>query len=340
MNSEFFYWRGDPVLADLGHIPLPFPLFIYGLIVGVILFFGISYYLSEEEEKKGRKKRKKEKEKKELSGWQLFGLFAGSMIVGQLIFLVLPSPVIERIGPITLRWYGILFACAFLTGYLLMQRIFHHAGKPQMLVESLLTYILIATIVGARLGHVIFYDLSYYLANPGQILAVWQGGLASHGGAIAILIALWLFVRNHREVNFYWLADRLALVAIPGGAFIRLGNFFNSEIYGIPTEVPWAVIFARIDMIPRHPTMLYESLLCIGVFIILWSIYKSYNYRPPEGLLTAVFMIVLFTGRFLLEYTKVEQADFAADWLVGMGQLLSIPFIIFGIWLLKTRVNR
>ncbi|MEX2403600.1 MAG: prolipoprotein diacylglyceryl transferase [Balneolales bacterium] len=339
MNTDYFNWRGDPILADLGHIPLPFPLYLYGLILGVILFFGISYYLSAEEEVKGRKKRKTDKEKKELSGLQLTGLFVGCMIFGQLVFMVLPSPVIEQIGPILLRWYGLLFASAFLVGYLLMRKVFEQSGKPVILVESLLTYILIATVLGARLGHVIFYELDYYLANPGQILAVWRGGLASHGAAIAIILGIWMFVRNHKGITFYWLTDRIALTALIGAGFIRIGNFFNSEIYGIPTEVPWAVIFARIDMLPRHPTMLYEALLCFMLFAVLWSIYKSYNYRPPEGLLTGVFFIILFIGRFLLEYTKVEQADFATDWFIGMGQLLSIPFIIFGIWLLKTHVK-
>lgn len=339
MNTDFFYWRGDPILTDLGHIPLPFPLYLYGLILGVILFFGITYYLSSEEESKGRKKRKPEKENKELSGLQLTGLFLGCIILGQLIFMVLPSPLLEQMGPIVLRWYGILFASAFLVGYMLMRQVFQHSGKPMILVESLLTYILIATVVGARLGHVIFYDIEYYLMNPGQILAVWRGGLASHGAAIAILIAIWMFVRKHKRITYLWLADRIALTAIIGGGFIRIGNFFNSEIYGIPTEVPWAIIFARIDMLPRHPSMLYEALLAFMLFGILWSIYKSYNYRPPEGLLFSVFLIILFIGRFLIEYTKVEQADFATEWFIGMGQLLSIPFVIFGIWLLKTQVK-
>lgn len=339
MNTDYFYWRGDPALVDLGQIPLPFPLYVYGLLLGIILFFGITYYLSAEEETKGRKKVRQEKGNKELSGLLIAGLFAGSIIAGQLVFLILPSPVFEQIGPVVLRWYGVLFAMAFLVGYLLMRVVFRQSGKPVILVESLLTYVLIATIIGARLGHVLFYDIEYYLMNPGQILAVWRGGLASHGAAAGILIALWMFMKNHKGISFYWLADRVAMTAIIGASFVRLGNFFNSEIYGIPTEVPWAVIFARIDILPRHPSMLYEAVLCVLLFIVLWRIYKSYNHQPPEGLLFGVFLIILFTGRFLIEYTKVEQADFAADWFIGMGQLLSIPFIIFGIWLLKTQVR-
>ncbi|MEX0778412.1 MAG: prolipoprotein diacylglyceryl transferase [Balneolales bacterium] len=339
MNTDYFYWKGDPVIAEIGPIPLPFPVYLYGLILGVILFFGLTYYLGAEEETKSRKKRKPEQKKKELSGLQLLGLFAGSMVLGQLIFLLFPSPTLEQIGPILLRWYGLLFASAFLVGYLLMRKVFQQSGKPVILVESLLTYMLIATVVGARLGHVIFYDLDYYLMNPEQILAVWRGGLASHGAAIAILIGIMLFVRNHKGITFFWLTDRVALTAMIGAGFIRIGNFFNSEIVGVPTDVSWAVIFAQIDMTPRHPAMLYEAILCFMLFGILWRIYKSYNHHPPEGLLTGIFFIILFTGRFLLEFTKAQQADFAANWIIDMGQLLSIPFVILGFWLLITQVK-
>ncbi|MEX2632970.1 MAG: prolipoprotein diacylglyceryl transferase [Balneolales bacterium] len=338
MNSDYFFWQGDPILVDFGAIPLPFPLNLFGLILGVIAFFGLSYYLSAQEETKSKKKRQAANETSELSGWQLTGLFVGCMVIAQLVFLVFPSPVISQIGPIVLRWYGILFASAFLLAYFLARLVFRQSGKPVIMVESLLTYMLVATIVGARLGHVIFYDIEYYAMNPDQILAVWRGGLASHGAAIAILIGIWLFVKKHHGITFLWLTDRAALTAILGGAFVRIGNFFNSEIYGIPTEVPWAVIFAQIDMQPRHPSMLYEALLCVFVFVVLWKVYKSYQHQPPEGFLTGIFFIILFMGRFLIEYTKVEQAEFATDWFIGMGQLLSIPFVIVGIWLL-TRVD-
>ena len=140
-------------------------------------------------------------------------------------------------------------------------------------------------------------------------------------------------------MSFLWLADRVVVVVAIAGAFIRTGNFMNSEIVGQPTEVPWAVIFSRIDMLPRHPTQLYEALLCVLVFGILWKVYHSYRKSPPEGSLFALFLTTLFTGRFLLEFTKMEQAAFAADWVFNMGQWLSIPLIAIGIWLMIKKVE-
>lgn len=243
--------------------------------------------------------------------------------------------VITSIGPLDLRWYGLLFAAAFLVGYIIERWLFLNAGRKEQEVESLLTYVLIGTIVGARLGHVIFYDpWFYFVERPDQILAVWNGGLASHGGAIGILIAMYLYTKIREDMSFYWLADRVVIPVALAGAFIRTGNFFNSEIYGKVTDVPWAVIFAKIDMLPRHPTMLYEATLSLLVFGLLLAIYKAYNNRPPEGILFGTFLLTLFSGRFLLEYTKVPQADFAASWVFNMGQWLSLPLIIWGIWLL------
>lgn len=243
--------------------------------------------------------------------------------------------VITSIGPLDLRWYGLLFAGAFIAGYIIERRLFLDAGRKEQEVESLLTYVLIGTIVGARLGHVIFYDPYYYfIERPDQILAVWNGGLASHGGAIGILTAMYLFIRKKAGMSFYWLADRVVVPVALAGAFIRTGNFFNSEIVGKPTDLPWAVIFAKVDMLPRHPTMLYEAVFYLLVFGLLIAIYKAYNNRPPEGVLFGTFLATLFSGRFLLEYTKVSQADFAASWVFNMGQWLSLPLILWGFWLL------
>jgi len=126
---------------------------------------------------------------------------------------------------------------------------------------------------------------------------------------------------------------------LPGGIFIRIGNFFNSEILGVPTDVPWAVVFARVDMLPRHPSMLYESLLCVLLLVVLWSTYHHYKKNPPEGLLLGLIMIILFTGRILIEFTKVEQAAFMEGTFFTMGQLLSVPFILYGIWLIWKKVD-
>ena len=347
--NNYFFWEGDPVLVTIGEISLPFALSVPGLLLGLVAYFMLSSLLGPGKDatpqaRKERKGRRREKRRTDvdhpasLPFWQSAGLLAAAVIGTQLLFMVLPFPVLHSIGPVMIRWYGVLFAAAFLIGYFIGRKFFIDAGKDVLLADKLLTYILVATIVGARLGHVLFYEFEYYSRNLHEILFIWQGGLASHGATIAILFALWLFMKRHAGITFFWLTDRLSIPVMLGGVFIRTGNFFNSEIYGLPTEVPWAVIFARVDMLPRHPTMLYEALTGILILIVLVSLYRYYRAHPPEGLLTAVFMITLFTSRFFVEYTKVEQAPFTETWLFGMGQLLSIPFVLFGIWILVYKV--
>lgn len=331
-SSDHIVWNVDPTAINLGSIPLPFPLAIWGLIAAVVIFFwGYSKLVPDTS---GRKK-----EPAEPDVWKVIALGIGALIGGQLLFLILPSPAIEQIGPIQMRWYGVLFASSFIVGYLLMRNMYTAAGRTQEELDVLLTYVLIATIIGARLGHVIFYDLGFYLRNPGEIIAIWHGGLASHGAAIGILLAMYLYAKKFKDMSFLWLADRVVIVVAIGGAFIRMGNFFNSEIIGEPTELPWAIIFSRVDMIPRHPTMLYEALTYIGIFVVLWVMYKKYKTQPPEGSIFGVFLILLFGGRFLLEFTKVNQAAFATGWSINMGQWLSIPLIAAGVWLLWKKVN-
>ncbi|MEL7833887.1 prolipoprotein diacylglyceryl transferase [Fodinibius sp. Rm-B-1B1-1] len=249
------------------------------------------------------------------------------------------DPVAFSLGPLEPRWYGVLFASSFLVGFWLTRKMFLHAGRDPEEVDQLLTYVLIGTVVGARLGHVLFYDPAFYFRYPSEILKIWHGGLASHGAAIGIIIAMYMFIKKFRDMSFLWLADRVVVVVAIAGTFIRTGNFMNSEIVGQPTEVPWAVIFTKVDMLPRHPTQLYEALLCILVFGILWKVYHAYKTNPPEGSLFALFLATLFSGRFLLEFTKMEQAAFAADWVFNMGQWLSIPLIGIGIWLIIKKVD-
>ncbi|MEX0843842.1 MAG: prolipoprotein diacylglyceryl transferase [Balneolaceae bacterium] len=253
------------------------------------------------------------------------------------------DPEIFSLGPIAPRWYGLMFAGAFVSGYMFGVKMWKDAGRKVEEMESILTWILVGTVIGARLGHVIFYDPSYYLRNLDQVLAVWNGGLASHGAAIGIIIAMYYLAKKHTNMTFWWLADRVVIPTAVGGAFIRTGNFFNSEIYGHETDAPWGIIFSNLPgpagMIPRHPTMLYEALLCLIVFAVLWTIYKKYKTKPPEGSLFGTFLILLFSGRFFLEYTKIPQANFASDWLFNMGQLLSIPLVLIGIYILVKMVN-
>ena len=333
-SSEYFVWGAERTALDLGTVSLPFPIALWGLVAAVVIFFWGFKRLVPDRDSKSKKEEMPEPE-----GWKVLGLAVGSIVLGQLIFLILPSPRFEQIGPIQIQWYGILFATAFLVGYFIERRMYMAAGRTQEELEKLFTYVLIATIVGARLGHIIFYDPGFYLRNPAEIIAIWHGGLASHGAAVGIILAMYLYVRKVRNMTFLWLADRVVVVVAIAGAFIRTGNFVNSEIVGQPAELPWAVIFTRIDMLPRHPTMLYEAVLCIITFVVLWVMYKRYDQKPPEGSLFGTFLTLLFSGRFLLEFTKIPQADFAASWPINMGQLLSLPLIAIGIWLLVKKVN-
>lgn len=330
-STDYFVWDTDPIAIDIGTLSLPFPVSIYGIILAfVFIYFGYRK-LVPDNLPAGKEP--------EISPWKFWGLILGSLVLGQIIFLILPSPTITEIGPIQPRWYGFLFASSFVVGYFIARYMFAQAGRKVEEVDRLLTYVLIATVIGARLGHVIFYDIAFYLRHPAEILAIWHGGLASHGAAIGIIIAMYLYVKNTRGMSFLWLADRVVVVVALAGAFIRTGNFMNSEIVGEPTDLPWAIVFSRLDMVPRHPSMLYEVLLCLIVFALLWKIYTYYDKKPPEGSLFGIFLTVLFTGRFLIEFTKIDQAEFASDWAINMGQWLSLPLILIGIWLIVKKVN-
>jgi len=240
------------------------------------------------------------------------------------------SPEILSFGVLTIRWYGLLFALSFISGYQILSYIFTNEKKSIKDLDSLTIYVVIGTIIGARLGHCLFYEANYYLSNPVEILKVWEGGLASHGGAIGILTALWIFTKR-KHIKFAWILDRLVIVVALAGFFIRIGNFFNSEIYGIPTNLPWGVVFELRDAIPRHPTQIYEALAYLVSFVILFLIYKKQKGDLKEGLLAGLFFILVFTSRFLLEFLKEVQSSFESGLVLDMGQLLSIPFIVVGV---------
>lgn len=244
------------------------------------------------------------------------------------------DPEILRVGAFAIRWYGVLFATAFFVGYLLMKRFLQDAKRDPALLDSLTLYVILGTVIGARLGHVLFYDPDFYFAHPVEIFKIWKGGLASHGGAIGIVIALWLFTRKYRQVSFLWLVDRIAIPAALGGAFIRIGNLFNSEIIGKPTDLPWAFVFARVDTLPRHPSQIYEALAYAAIFLFLFSLYKRSGTTPPQGKISGWFFLLVFSARFLIEFVKEVQEPFEAALPLDMGQILSIPFIFLGIYLL------
>ena len=241
------------------------------------------------------------------------------------------SPEIFSIGFVTIKWYSLLFALTFVVGYVILQHTFKKENKNLADLDTLLIYLMLGTIIGARLGHCLFYAPDYYLANPVEILKVWGGGLASHGGAIGILTAIWLFTTKRKNYSFLWIVDRVVIAVALGGLFIRTGNFFNSEIYGIPTDVPWAVVFALRDNLPRHPTQIYEALTYFSIFILLFTIYRKSKPLPADGLLFGIFLVLVFASRFLWEFLKEVQSDFEHSLLLDMGQILSIPFILLGV---------
>lgn len=245
------------------------------------------------------------------------------------------DPVLIQIwGPFGIRWYSLFFLIGFITGHAAFGSFLRDADKPVHLRDPLLYYIVFGTIIGARLGHCLFYDPIYYLTHPLKILQTWEGGLASHGGYLGVMIAVYLFSRKHKETPFFWLADRVAIVAILSGGFIRLGNLFNSEIIGKPADVPWAFVFPRIDQIPRHPTQIYEALAYFFVAAVLYIVYRAADRKPLEGRLYGLVMVLGYCLRFFIEMFKENQEKFEDAMFLNMGQLLSVPFILIGICLI------
>ena len=250
------------------------------------------------------------------------------------------DPVIAHLGPITLRWYGLFFMLPFVLGTFVLTHIYRSERTSPQWVDVITIYVLIGTIVGARLGHMLFYDFEALMADPIVVFKIWQGGLASHGATIGILLACWLFARNNK-FDYLWVLDRIVIVVALGGACIRTGNLMNSEIVGKPTSVPWAFIFPR-DVehliqgvaVPRHPTQIYEALFCIFLLVLLYTMWNRTKERTPRGQLFGIFVVLLFTQRFLGEYLKENQVAFENGHLFNQGQLLSIPMIVIGIWVL------
>ncbi|RZK32288.1 MAG: prolipoprotein diacylglyceryl transferase [Hymenobacter sp.] len=289
-----------------------------------------------------------------------------------------PDPIIAQIGPFMLRWYGLLFALGFVVSTPVFQHIFRRENVAPRWVDVLTMYMVVGTVVGARLGHIFFYEPDILLKDPLEVFKIWHGGLASHGATLSIPLACWLFAR-HNKFDTLWVLDRMVIAVGIGGACIRLGNFMNSEIGGYPTTVPWAVVFPRdtghllpatnplpagavqvarpmrlsdgevsyrvlpadtpislnsLMAVPRHPTQLYESLYCVLLVSLIYYLWNRTKERTPRGLLLGLFMVLLFTQRFLGEFLKEAQVDFEKDHLLNQGQLLSLPAILVGLWVL------
>jgi phosphatidylglycerol---prolipoprotein diacylglyceryl transferase len=244
------------------------------------------------------------------------------------------SPEIFNLGPLSIRWYGLLFASGFLIGYYIAEKMFKSENVSEKWIDSLFFYIIIATVIGARLGHVFFYGWEYYSQNPSEIIKVWHGGLASHGGAIGIFLALIIHSKVVTKRNVFWSIDRVVVPTALVAAFIRLGNLMNSEIYGIETSLPWGFIFERNnEVVAKHPTQIYEALAYLLTFGILLHLYWRTRSRYKEGLLSGIFFIMVFTARFFIEFIKEDQEAFESAMSLNMGQWLSIPFVLGGIFL-------
>ncbi|NMH89600.1 prolipoprotein diacylglyceryl transferase [Flavivirga algicola] len=242
-----------------------------------------------------------------------------------------------------LKYYGLFFITGILLAHYVEKRIYDKENIPIENLEKLFIYVVVGIVLGARLGHCLFYDPSYYFENPLEILLpikkigdsyqfIGFQGLASHGATMGVLIAIGIYCKNYKT-NFLWVLDKIAIVAPIVAAFIRFGNFMNSEIYGKPTNGNWGVVFQRDDLIPRHPTQLYEAFSYLIIFGILMLIYKN-RKEKSNGLILGVALVLIFLARFLIEFFKENQVDFESEMLINMGQVLSIPFIIIGLILI------
>ena len=286
------------------------------------------------------------------------------------------DPVLFHLGSLQVRWYGLLWALGFLIGYFIMKRIYQREKMAEDALDKLLIYMLVSTVVGARLGHCLFYEPDYYLSNPLKIFAVWEGGLASHGGAIGILIGLWLYVRSYNKskkekndlqhINYIWILDRIVVAVCLVGALIRVGNVINHEIYGTPTSLPWGFVFMRgaeqfcgtvdnytacnawdapcppTEWLPCHPTGLYEAFFClVAMGILLWMYYKRDLGHKQPGLMFGTFLVIIFGSRICIEFLKNVQVEFERNMVFDMGQWLSVPFVLIGIGMIVwSFVNR
>lgn len=250
-------------------------------------------------------------------------------------------------GPVTVRWYGLMFAIGFLAGYEIVARMFRHEGAPERWLGILLLWVMAGTIIGARLGHCFFYEWNFYSTHPGEIIKVWKGGLASHGGAIGVIIAVLCFSWITSRRSPMWTFDRLVVPIALVGGLIRMGNLFNSEIFGGPTDLPWGMMFVRsgewhamYEGVACHPTQIYEALCYFALFGLLMWMYWKRNAEERPGLIFGVFLIGVFLSRFLIEFIKNDQEAFEQNMVLNMGQCLSIPFIIGGVVLVIRAMMR
>ena len=250
------------------------------------------------------------------------------------------NPEIIRIFDlVSIRYYSLLFMTGLALGFVVVKRLWIKEGLSMTDFERLALFVFVATVLGARLGHCLFYEPSYYLQHPLEMLLPFKiqdgnfsftgyQGLASHGGIFAVFLAIFLFCRK-REINFYAVLDKVSIGGALAAIFIRLGNFMNSEIIGKATNANYGVVFKKVDEVLRHPSQLYESFAYFMIFCIIFAVYKRKGNKQ-DGFVFGLFFSLLFVARFLIEFTKINQVDFEAGMVINMGQMLSIPFIILG----------
>lgn len=257
-----------------------------------------------------------------------------------------------RVGEISIpfTWYGVCFAVAFLLAQQLLYAIFKKDGKKVSDVDTLTIYGVSSIIAGARVGHYLFYEWQLLFESPGEwivdLITPPFAGLASHGATVAFLIALYLYSRNRQDQPFLWVTDRVVIAVSLGGALVRLGNLLNSEIYGTPTSLPWGFVFQRepnpelLPMVARHPTQIYESIFCLFLFMATFYLWKTRRRFLPDGIITGTFIVLLFSFRFMIEFLKNDQVEFENTMVLNMGQILSLPAILYGLYILVTAFQK
>lgn len=263
------------------------------------------------------------------------------MGIGLPLFVWDVHPTLFTIGPVEVRYYGLMWALGFIISAYIISNIMKREGYPEKTFDSFFWYALLSTVIGSRLGHCLFYAPGYYLTHPIEILYIHQGGMASHGAAVGLLVGLWLFSKKNK-IPYIWSLDRIGILVAISGALVRIGNFMNSEIFGRPTSLPWGVEFVLSNEwntlykgLPCHPTQLYEALAYLIIFVaFLWLYYRKNLAQRRPGAMFGIFLIALFGIRFLIEFIKNPQEDFEVGMILNMGQLLSIPFIVAGCVLL------
>lgn len=345
MLPNFITWTCRPEIFSVESVHLSSALLLLG--VALCIIWAVADRMLSSKSIAKWKAQGANPAKKPDSGWAgvIFAVIVGLWLLN----LRASNPQGIDVGPIAVRWYGMMFLIGFIIGYRIVWHMFRHEGAPEEWLPTLLIYVAVATIVGARLGHCFFYEWDYYSAHPDRIIAFWEGGLASHGGTIGIIIAIFIYSKLVTKRSPLWTFDRLVVAIALVACLIRLGNLFNSEIFGYATTLPWGFKFPlsrewQIFYAPTdsacHPTQLYEAATYLLLFVLLMWMYWKKNAEERPGLLLGVFFIGVFLSRILIEFVKNPQEEFERNMLLNMGQLLSVPFVLAGIILICYALKR